>query len=698
MPFVDATSLILRAAAEGVQPDPELWLDKWSEQNVNLPKGSAFSGPYRLAHTPYARRILQALSPSHPASRVIAMVASQLFKTQTFINAALGWISCAPGNILALEPTDGLAKRLSARMTKAIDACDAARAKVAAPRSRDKRNTIDTKEFDGGVLYITTAGADANLAEISARYVFGDEIDREGWKSGAEGSKTKLAEARQTTFEGISKAYLVSSPTVLGASEIHEQFLAGTQERYHVPCPHCGHLHELVRQNFHYDYDPDTQRVHSAWFACPECGGVIEEHHKAEMLPDEEMGGRARWVQTAEGDGQTISVTLSSYYAPLGSITWLRLARELAQALEAKQRGDESLIQVYENTREGKPFQPGDVTSTVTELQRRAKAEAMPPRIVPDRALVLTLYADTQPNRLEAYVEAWGPGLEHWHIDRQILWGDPTEPPETPGSVWQRLDELRRTPFAHASGTLIRISAYGIDSGGANTQDVYNYGSAREHLGCVVTRGENLRNRPIIASKPTIQDIDWQGQRREHGVKLWRLGTDTAKDWIFNRLRLTDGAGAQHWHAQTEDEVFEQLLVEKPHVRWHKGRAIREYIKPNGARNEALDCMVGNLALAYYLGLHKWSAADWARLRDNLVPTHATPDLFAAAEAAAAPRQAEHDDTPAHLRQPEPIALAAGAPAPAAPAPRPPAPQPMPAPIPPRPTGGRRVLSRGFAR
>ena len=39
MPFVDATSLILRAAAEGVQPDPELWLDKWSEQHVNIPKG-----------------------------------------------------------------------------------------------------------------------------------------------------------------------------------------------------------------------------------------------------------------------------------------------------------------------------------------------------------------------------------------------------------------------------------------------------------------------------------------------------------------------------------------------------------------------------------------------------------------------------------------------------------------------------------
>lgn len=697
MPLVDPTTLILRAAAEAVLPDPELRLDEWSEQNVVIPKGAAFSGPYRLRHTPPARRILQALSPGHPCTRVAAMVASQMLKTQLAINAMLGWISEAPANIIALEPTDGLAKRLSARFSKAAEVCDAVSTKLSAPRSRDKRNTIDAKEFDGGTLYITTAGSDANLAEIPARYLFGDEIDREGWRSktSGEGDKVKLAEARLTTYEGISKSYLVSSPTTLGASKIHELFLTGTQERYHVPCPHCGHLHELVRANFRFEYDPDNDRVRWAHFFCPECGGQIEEHHKAEILMDAALGGTAQWVQHAEGDGETISVTLSAYYAPLGSITWLRLAKELAQALAAKERGDESLLQVYENTREGIPHQPGEVTSTAQELQKRAQAEDMPARIVPDRGLVLTLYVDTQPNRLEATTIAWGPGMESWVIDHQILWGSPTEEPSTPGSVWQQLDALRRTPFAHVSGALIRISAYGQDSGGANTQDVYNYGSQREHVGCLVTKGANIRNRPIIASKPTVQDIDWQGNRVDGGVKLWTIGTDTAKDYVFNRLRLTGGPGAMHWYREMDLELFEQLLVEKPQVRWHRGRAIREYIKPNGARNEFLDTTVGNVAVAYYLGIHKWSAQDWQRLRDNLIPKHATPDLFAMADAAAAPAPELTDDTPAHLRQPEP----ARAPIAPAPVPRVPAPTPPPVftPAPP-PTGGRRILSRGIGR
>ena len=68
----------------------------------------------------------------------------------------------APGtrpNILALEPTDRVAKRLSSRIDKTILLRPRADDLVAKPRSRDSSNTVDTKELDGGTLYITTAGS-----------------------------------------------------------------------------------------------------------------------------------------------------------------------------------------------------------------------------------------------------------------------------------------------------------------------------------------------------------------------------------------------------------------------------------------------------------------------------------------------------------------------------------------------------------
>ena len=37
-----------------------------------VPKDSAKPGKYRIAHTPMARRLLEVLSPRHPARRVVA--------------------------------------------------------------------------------------------------------------------------------------------------------------------------------------------------------------------------------------------------------------------------------------------------------------------------------------------------------------------------------------------------------------------------------------------------------------------------------------------------------------------------------------------------------------------------------------------------------------------------------------------------
>jgi phage terminase large subunit GpA-like protein len=719
MPFVNAAQLIAQSAAQAVEPDPELRLDEWAEQHVVVPKGSAFPGPYRISHTPPARRILQALSPSHPARRVVARVASQMLKTQVFICAALGWIAAAPANIIALEPNKTVTQRLSNRIEEAIRACDAVREKVASPRSRDKRNTIEDKQFDGGHLYILTAGSDANLAEVPARYLFCDEVNREGWRTNArEGSRVKLAEARLTSYAGMSKSYIVSSPTDIGASEITDLFEQGTQEHYHVPCPHCGHLHELVIENFHYRMNDNAGgAVDRAWFVCPDCGAEIDESAKADMLPDQAMGGQARWVQTATGDGETISVTLSAFYAPVGGISWANLAKEHAEAKDKKSRGDHQPMQVFVNTRLALDYDPSEITSTAHQLHQRAIAEALPSRVVPDRALVLTAYADTQVDRLEVGIEAWGPGLEHWTIDHQILWGSPTEDPTSPTSVWRRWEDIRRTPYAHASGALLRISAWGQDSGGANTQDVYNFAAGREHTGFIATKGANQPGRAIIASKPTSQDVNWRGERVPDGVKLWQVGTDTAKDWLNNRLRLVDGPGAAHWHSMLEPEHFEQLLSERPVLHHVNGRSVRRWHKPDGARNEVLDVAVGNLALAHYLGLHRWSTQDWQRLRANVIPADFTPDLFAAADAAAAPptptqlppatAPTPHHQPPAQDNQPtaqSPAIVVHHNPAPPAnPAPAPPAPPPAtpaaPAMLPmqPPPPPQRRTFSRGLA-
>jgi phage terminase large subunit GpA-like protein len=680
----DGYSAIAEAALRGARPDPELRVDEWAEEFMVVPKDAAKPGRYRIAHTPMARRILQVLSPRHPCRRVAVKGASQMLKTQVALCWLLASAHRAPANMLVLEPTDGLVKRLSARVQKAIrDVCSPTGEHVlqrtfSKPRSRDSRNTVAAKDFEGGTMYLATAGSAANLAEIPARYVYIDEASRLEESVDGEGDVIALAEARQTTFDSNSKLLVTSSPKDPG-DVTDQQFERGTQEVYLVPCPHCGHHHELTVERFKYERDPDTGWMARAWFVCPECGAEIDERHKARMLRDAALGGTAHWHARAVGDGETVSFHVSAFYAPVGSITWVKLARELANARAQHERGSPNALQAFYNTRLALSWANTEEQTTAQELMSRA---ALPPRVVPDWALVVTLAADTQHNRVEVQAHAWGPGLQHAVIDHQVFVGSPTIPPEDPRSPWHKLDEYRRTPFAHASGVLIQASVYAVDSGGLNTQDVYNYGSARVHQGCLVVHGSSRPNKPIVSTVPTKADIDWNGKRVDGGVLLWTIGTDTAKDHLHNRMRLTEGWGSMHFATTLPLDWFEQLLAEVPKPkRLPSGGTRRVWAKRSeGDRNEALDMAVYNLACAHYLALHKWAALDWQRLRAKLVPAGGvTPDLFVSASPA---------PPPADLAVVEPGAQAAAV---AAVAPTPP---PAPATA---AASGRRLLSRGIA-
>lgn len=691
MNLADGYELVIRAAMEAARPDPELRVDEWAEEFMILPKSGPQPGPFRFDRSYPARRVHQVLSPSHPSKRVVARVASQMFKTQTALNWIGALIHRKPRNILALEPTDTLVKRFSARVSTMIRNVQVLRERVAAAKSRDSRNTVQAKDFLGdATLYMNTAGSAANLAEVSAPFIYVDEIDRLELNVDDEGDPVELAEARATQYANDCKFFYTSSPSVEGFSKIDELFAMGTQEQYHVPCPHCGHLHALELENFHYQRDPDTGYMDRAWFVCPECGSEIDEHHKTNMLRDVEAGGQARWVATATGDGETISFTMSAFYMPVGAITWLSLARQYARAKDRKARGDHEGMQVFYNTRLGLSYKNTEGNTTAKQLQDRA--EANPPRVIPHQALVVTMATDTQDTRLEVQIEAWGPGMEHWVLDYIVLPGLPSDSPEDPHSVWARLDEIRRTPLLHASGRAIMISADSIDAGGHHTQDVYNYGAARAHLGCTVIGGSPRPNRPIISSSPSKVDIDWGGTKRPGGVERWMVGTDVAKDHLFNRFHLVEGPGAMHFHDQLPTEWFEGLVVEQPRTRYVKGRAVREWITPNGARNEPLDLSVYNLATAYRLGLHKWSALDWQRLRDKLIPP--TGDLFAPPAAPALPPPAPVVTVAATVQT---SVRSAEAPSQTPPAPTS-SPAPAPAPIIHRaPAVGRRILSRGIS-
>ncbi len=155
-----------QAAVEGMRPDPELRCDEWAEEFMKLPQSGPKPGEFRFDHSYPARRVHQVLSLGHPLQTRGCQ--GRVADVQDADGAQLDrlLIHRRPRNILALEPTDTLVKRFSARVSTMIRNVPELAERVAAAKSRDSRNTVQAKDFLGdATLYMNTAGSAANLAE-----------------------------------------------------------------------------------------------------------------------------------------------------------------------------------------------------------------------------------------------------------------------------------------------------------------------------------------------------------------------------------------------------------------------------------------------------------------------------------------------------------------------------------------------------
>jgi phage terminase large subunit GpA-like protein len=604
--YSDGAEVYREAYFRGLRPDPDVWIDQWADEYMRIPRdtGAAEPGKYRTARTPYAREPMRCLSPAHPCKRVVTMVASQLMKTQIALNWIGGLIHMAPSNILTLLPSLGLAKRVSSRISKTIKATPALRERVASSRSRDSRNTMDTKEFEGGSLYVTTAGSAANLAELSARYVYGDEIDRWEVDIGEEGDPIELAETRGSTFGRNAKFYFSSSPTIKGASRINDLFEGSDQRYYYVPCPSCGHMQTLEWERLHYSKDYSVVHYQCAG---PDCDVLIEEYHKGEML------AQGEWRAHAEGDGETIGFHLNALYSPLGWMDWKSLAKQFEKAKKAQAKGDLEPMQVFYNTRLAKVWDAAQEQTKADVLRQRARLEDFTLGSLSAAVLMITGSVDVQANRLEFMAMGWGVGMERWVVDYQVVAGDPADE-----RTWAALDELLKAKYRHPCGVGLGILAVAVDSGGHHTDEVYQFCRARRWRNVFAIKGASKPGKPVIAQRPSMVDVTWKGQTERNGAELWFVGTDTAKDWIYNRYPFEAGPGALHFANDLPDDFFDQCVAERKVARYIRGHKRIEWVKGKAERNEALDLMVYCLAMAHYLGLNRYKEHDWERVRQSL--------------------------------------------------------------------------------
>lgn len=580
--------IVQRAFLQALEPPPELTVSAWADGYRMLsPEASAEPGPWNTARAPYQRAIMDALADPR-ASTVVVMSSAQVGKTEILLNVIGYTIDVDPGPVLLVQPTLALAEAFSKdRLETMLRDTPSLREKVSQNR-RDSSNTILHKSFPGGHITLAGSNSPASLASRPIRLVLADEVDR--WEVSDEGDPLALARKRTANFWN-RKVLIVSTPTVKGLSRIDREFEESDQRRCFLACPHCAHRHVLEWQHVKWDHeDPET-----AHLVCPECGGLIDEGGRADMLADPE------WRPTAPFQG-VAGFHLWEAYSP-----WRRLADIVADFLAAKKSPD--TLQVFVNTSLGETWEEqGEQAEAHVILARREPY----PAVVPAGACCLTMGVDTQDDRLEALIVGWGPGEESWIVETHRISGDPQRP-----EPWLALDELLAAGYQHESGAQLPILGTCIDTAGHRTQYVYDYVGKRQHQRVHAVIGRAGSDRPIV-SAPSEK----RSGKEVRKVELFTVGSDTCKALVYSRLHKVTERGPGYIHLPlphqaadgfregVDEEFIAQLTAEKLITKHRSGVPHRAWVQTR-PRNEALDMFVYAIAA---LRLRKPNLPEMARL------------------------------------------------------------------------------------
>lgn len=608
-------------------PDPLLTVSEWADQHrVLSPKSASEPGRWRTARTPFLRKIMDALSASSPVIRVIFMKGAQIGGTEAGSNWIGYVIDQAPGPMLAVLPTTEMAKRGSKqRIGPLIEVTPTLKAKVRPSRERDSGNTVQSKEFPGGILVLAGANSAAGLRSMPARYLFLDEVDAYPGDVDGEGDPIALAEARSRTFSR-RKVLLVSTPTIAGRSRIEREYEAAeTKWTFKVPCPHCGAFQELKFTQIRWENgDPRTAR-----YVCIECGVLLGDEHKTEML------ARGDWVTEDAISTVSWGFKLSSLYSPVGWMSWV----DIAQAWIGAQ-GDQDLLKAFINTVLGEVWrEKADAPDWKRLYDRR---EEWPFGLCPAGVLFLTAGVDVQGDRVEVSVWGWGRGKQSWLVEHRVIPGDPggTE-------VWRNLADCLGGTWRHESGADMQIIRACIDSGHATTQ-VYDFVRGRPAWLAIDGR-DGLQ---ALVGVPAKIEKGRDGRPILGGPMLWPVGGGIAKAELYGWLKLEKPTvesgepyppGYVHLSTWLGEEHCKQLVAEALVAKKVKGFTRHEWQKLR-ERNEVLDCRTYARAAAAIIGIDRFTEAEWRAYEQSIGVRAVVPP---------APQQQTTADTVQRAAQPQ---------------------------------------------
>lgn len=639
-------------ARRHLPPTKPLATAEWAQKYLRLPKENAdVAGEYDLDYAPYLWGIFSALDdPMVP--EVVCMKAAQVAWTTALI-AFLGKnIDNTPGPIIIMFAAEGAAREFNDEKFKPIvEATPRLSRQIDVSSNRKEGQRALFRKFSGGFIKLISSNAVRSVKSTPARIVVVEEPDDAKENVGNQGASIKLLWERAKRMRR-AKRVLGGTPSVKGFSHV-EAHLAQTDKRVlPVVCHECGDSHVLDFDNVTWLQGDEDMIAHEVFgrnlvettvYACPHCGSTWDDYQRKTNIRQtvaeavEAGDPMCGWVPTQKSATGAVGFhELNELYSCLPGAGLQDLVRDYIEAEWKGERGDQNDRIVFQNSKLGRPYEYQSDATTADALRERFAAEAYGEWQAPAGGLIVTAGVDVQHDRLALTIWVWGRDEEVW----LVYWGeiaaadtcvDKNDP------VWDGLDKLLLKKITHASGGELTVSAVTIDCSDGGTSDaVYSYIRTRSKedamsgIRLMAGKGSSSQQDPEIFTMPKQVSVDHKRPDKRtkadrKGVRVHIVGTNKAKDWIGEHLKLQgDGPGRIHIYPSVRSDFYEQITseVKVPH-KTIRNRKV--YQKKEGVRNEALDCAVYAIHAARARRVHLLKPSAWDGLEAAVQETRRAP-------------------------------------------------------------------------
>lgn len=636
--------------AEMLRPPQRITVADAAARDLNIVNPSGSIGTWSPDVAPYMVEPMN-MTRSRLYEAVVFAGPARSGKTVALVDGNITYsITCDPADTLVVQTSQSQAEDFSkTRIDRAIKASPALAARLS-PRAHD--DNVLLKFFRSGMALrigwpsigqlsgkdirrVLMTDVDNFTGDLSIDEAFGYALKRTQTYMSAGMLVAESSPARDYTKQGWRPSTPHEAPPADGILALYNR---GDRRRFFWPCVECKARFEAKPGLDLFRLPPfeelvetmraaDPLELSERWSLvfCPHCGVGIEHRWKRAMNLAGVWAPEGTMVnQDGSLSGTPLRSRIASFY--LGGVAaayqpWSSLVERYLQAVKHYAvTGESRPLKSTMNVDQAVPFVPISNKAARDSHFLRSRAEAWLEQHVPGGCRFLTAAVDIQKHRFVVQVRGWGERGEKWIVDRYALKSSARDdgrggklPLDPAGYLedWGRLIEKvieRRYPLSDGSGRSMPIMFVAIDSGGRAgvTERAYDFWrllrSRNLHRRVRLVKGASSDSAPRVEEKyPDTRKRRDRKAGAAGDVPVVMLNTTILKDSIVADLQRTvPGPGYFHFPEWLPTSFYEELTAEV--------RGAKRWENPSGARNEAFDLEVYNLAAGLLL---KVESIDW---------------------------------------------------------------------------------------